>query len=203
MTKIKLCGLSRAEDINAVNSLLPEYIGFVFAKKSKRFVSLKTAAELKRFLDKRIQSVGVFVNATPELILTAVKNGIIDVIQLHGSEDEDYIKMLKNSASAPIIKAFVINSPDDLVKAEQSVADYILLDGGKGEGRVFDWSLLKDIRRPYFLAGGLDAENVGSAVSTLHPYAVDVSSGIETNGKKDLHKMTVFVSAVRKENEND
>ncbi len=203
MTKIKLCGLSHAEDINAVNSLLPEYIGFVFAKKSKRFVSLKTAAELKILLDKRVQSVGVFVNATPELILTAVKNGIIDVIQLHGSEDEDYIKMLKNSASAPIIKAFVINSPDDLVKAEQSVADYILLDGGKGEGRAFDWSLLKDIRRPYFLAGGLDAENVGSAVSTLHPYAVDVSSGIETNGKKDLHKMTVFVSAVRKENEND
>ena len=124
--------------------------------------------------------------------------GIVDVVQLHGSEDEEYIKKLRVITDKPIIKAFVINTAEDVKRAEQSTADYILLDGGKGSGKVFDWSLLKEIKRPYFLAGGLNTENAAQAVASLKPFAVDVSTGIETDGFKDAEKMTAFVAAVRK-----
>ena len=125
------------------------------------------------------------------------------MVQLHGSEDEEYIAKLRTITDKPIIKAFIIRSIDDVKKAEQSTADYILLDGGKGEGKAFDWSLLKEIKRPYFLAGGLNPENVAAAVENLKPFAVDVSTGVETDGLKDSAKMTAFVNAVRKENSDD
>ena len=125
--------------------------------------------------------------------------GIVDLVQLHGAEDEDYLQKLRKITDKPIIKAFIIRSPEDVERAESSTADYILLDGGKGEGKSFDWSLLKDIKRPYFLAGGLNPDNASEAVKTLKPFAVDVSTGIETDGKKDSEKMTAFAAAVRKE----
>lgn len=193
--KIKLCGLTRVEDIAAVNRLLPDYIGFVFAKKSRRYVSPERAAELKALLDPRITAVGVFVNETPENIANLLESGVIDAAQLHGDEDEEYISSLRKLTDKTLIKAFKVNSVQDVIKAESSSADLVLLDSGAGTGSVFDWELIRTVKRRYFLAGGLDSRNVGEAIETLHPWAVDVSSGIETGGIKDAKKMADFISA--------
>lgn len=198
MTKIKLCGLSQPQDIQAANELSPDYIGFVFAPKSRRYVPPKRAAELRGLLDPGISAVGVFVRESPETVAALLDCGIIDVAQLHGGEDEDYIAALRELTDRPLIKAFRIDSEQDILAAQNSTADYVLLDSGNGgTGTCFDWSLLQKIKRPYFLAGGLDAGNVAGAVESLHPFAVDVSSGIETGGIKDENKMIEFVRAVR------
>lgn len=198
MTKLKLCGLVRICDIEAVNRLNPEYIGFVFAKKSRRYVDPAQARELRARLDKGISPVGVFVNESPEAIADLVRSGIIDVVQLHGSEDEDFLRKLRELVSCPIIKAFSVKTPQDVRIACESSADLILLDsGGGGTGTVFDWDLLEPIRRSWFLAGGLSPENAADAIRRLAPYGVDVSSGIETDGVKDIQKMNDFVRAVR------
>ena len=199
MTKIKFCGLTRACDIENANELRPEYVGFVFAQKSKRFICTKGAAELKSLINPDIKAVGVFVNEDPQNIAKLLQDDIIDIAQLHGDEDEDYIAQLRLLTDKKIIKAFRIKTVKDIKIAEQSTADYILLDSGAGTGTIFDWGLVNSIGRPYFLDGGLDACNVADAVKTLHPFAVDVSSGIETNGVKDKIKMAAFVAAVRKE----
>ena len=198
MTKIKLCGLSRIEDIKAANELKPDYIGFVFAAKSKRRVSHLKAAELKSKLNPETKAVGVFLDDDLDTVGALMNLGIVDLVQLHGSEDEEYLTKLRAITDKPIIKAFIINNEDDVKRAEASSADYILLDGGKGEGRAFNWKLLEEIKRPFFLAGGLNADNAEAAVADLHPFAVDVSTGIETDGVKDKEKMTAFVAAVRK-----
>ncbi|MBQ1838158.1 MAG: phosphoribosylanthranilate isomerase [Ruminococcus sp.] len=199
MTKIKMCGLSRAEDIQAANAIKPDYIGFVFAEISKRKVSALEASKLKSKLDPEIKAVGVFLDDKLDFVASMLNLGIVDVVQLHGSEDEEYIEKVRKITNKPIIKAFIIRSEEDVKRAERSTADFILLDGGKGEGRAFDWSLLKEIKRPYFLAGGLNPENVGDAVKALKPFAVDVSTGIETDGVKDREKMTAFANTVREE----
>lgn len=199
MTKIKMCGLSRTEDIEAANAIKPDYIGFVFAEISKRRVSALEASKLKSKLDPEIKAVGVFLDDKLDFVASMLNLGIVDVVQLHGAEDEEYIEKVRKITNKPIIKAFIIRSKEDVERAEKSTADYILLDGGKGEGKVFDWSLLKDIKRPYFLAGGLNPVNASDAVKALKPYAVDVSTGIETDGVKDKEKMTAFADAVREE----
>lgn len=199
MTKIKLCGLSRQCDIEWANELKPDYIGFVFWSKSKRNVSPEKANELKALLSPDIKAVGVFVNEPVQNVAKLLNNNIIDIAQLHGSEDEEYISKLRTLTNKPIIKAFLLKSKDDAQKAEKSTADHILLDSGMGTGKGFDRSLLKNISRPYFLAGGLYPENFADAIETLSPFAVDVSSGIETDNFKDKNKMAAFVKAVRKE----
>ena len=199
MTKIKLCGLTRPCDIEWANDLQPDYIGFVFAKKSKRYVAPERAKVLREGLASGIRVVGVFVNEAPEAVAARLNDGIIDIAQLHGSEDENYIRTLRKLTDRPLIKAFRIDSAADLDRARLSSADHVLLDNGAGgTGTAFDWALLKEFDRPYFLAGGLSPENVVRAVKAVHPFAVDVSSGIETDGVKDYKKMTAFVSAVRK-----
>ena len=198
MTRIKLCGLSRPCDIEAANALRPEYIGFVFAPKSRRYVSPETAEALRKMLDPAIRAVGVFVREDPERIAGLLDRGIIDLAQLHGNEDEKYIARLRALTGKPLIRAFRVDSPADLADARESTADFILLDNGAGgTGESFDWSLLQGFGRPYFLAGGLNPENAAAAVETLRPFAVDVSSGIETDGVKDGKKMKAFVDAVR------
>ncbi|MBR0368474.1 MAG: phosphoribosylanthranilate isomerase [Clostridia bacterium] len=198
MTRIKLCGLTRPEDIEAANALMPEYTGFVFAKKSRRYVDPDGAAALRAMLAPGIRAVGVFVREPPEKVAELLDQGIIDIAQLHGGEDDGYIARLRALTDRPIIQAFRIDGPADVARALQSPADAILLDSGAGgTGTAFDWSLLRDIRRPWFLAGGLDPENVQSAVARLRPWAVDVSSGIETGGAKDPSKMAAFVRRVR------
>ena len=198
--KIKLCGLMRPCDIEAVNELQPDYIGFVFAKKSRRYVSPEKAEKLKAMLAPGIQAVGVFVNEEPAQIVSLLEAGTIDVAQLHGQESETEIRRLRELTDHPLIQAFRIDTEQDVERANASTADYVLLDSGAGgTGTVFDWDLLQAIRRPYFLAGGLDTENLGTGKAKLNPYGIDVSSGIETDGYKDKEKMTAFVAAARKE----
>ena len=195
MTKIKFCGLSRPCDIDFANEIMPDYAGFVFFERSRRNVTFEQAERLKKILNPEIKTVGVFVNETPEKILSFSK--ILDLIQLHGNENEVYIENLRKLTSKTIIKAFKINSADDVKKSLKSPADYIMFDSGQGTGKNFDWDLIKNVSRPYFLAGGLDIENVKDAIKSLNPFAVDVSSGIEINGFKDKSKMTAFAAAVR------
>ena len=199
MTKIKMCGLSRPCDIAAANAIRPEYIGFVFYPKSKRNVTPEQAAQLKKRLSPAIQAVGVFVDAAPEAVSALLRQGVIDIAQLHGHEDEAYLASLRQLTDKPLLQAFRIAESDDVTRAMQSSADMVLLDAGMGSGEGFDWTLVRKIDRPYFLAGGLDADNVTAAIRQLHPYAVDVSSGIETDGQKDKEKMAAFAAAVRKE----
>lgn len=197
MTKIKLCGLTRESDIAYANVLAPEYVGFVFAKNSRRCIPPENAEILRKKLNTSITSVGVFVDEEPERIADLVNRNIISMIQLHGNEDESCIRHLRRLTDAKIIKAFRIRSKADVLAANASTADYVLLDSGGGSGELFDHSLLKGMTRPYFLAGGLTPQNVRAAVEKLHPFAVDASSSLETDGLKDMKKMTAFVKAVR------
>ena len=203
MTKIKFCGLTRIEDIEAANELKPDYVGFVFWPRSKRYVTREQASELKAKLDPDIEAVGVFVDEDIEVVKSLLMDGIIDIAQLHGNEDETYINELKRSSGKPVIKAFMIRSEDDALEAQASTADMVLLDSGMGTGKTFDWDLLDAAKRFYFLAGGLDPDNAAEAIRILHPYALDVSSGIETEGRKDRNKMAAFAANVRKEDEHD
>ena len=195
MTKIKFCGLTRDCDIVWANQLAPDYIGFVFAPGSKRFVTAEKAAALKALLSPRIQAVGVFVNEELRHVAALLNGGIIDMAQLHGNEDEDYIRAMQALTQKPLIQAFIIQTADDIKAANESLADLILLDSGAGTGKSFNWDLISKIRRPYFLAGGLSPENVSEAIARLQPFAVDVSSGIETDGIKDKAKMAAFAAA--------
>lgn len=198
MTKIKICGLRRAEDIAFANELGPDYIGFVFAQKSKRYLPPEQAAELRRALSKEITPVGVFVNEPVENILTLLENGVIGAAQLHGGESADIVHALMRRTDRPVIQAFRVETAADMERAAASPATMILLDNGAGgTGETFDWSLIRDAGRPFFLAGGLSAENVGAAISRCRPYAVDSSSRLETDGAKDYWKMKAFVEAVR------
>ena len=205
MTRIKLCGLSRPQDIAAANELKPEYIGFVFAKKSRRYVTPETAKTLRADLAQGIRAVGVFVDEPAESVAALLREGVIDIAQLHGAEDEEYIRTLRALTDRPIVKAFRLGTGETadaqevLQKALASTADAVLLDSGAGTGMVLNWELLRDFPRPYFLAGGLNPDNVAEAIRMLHPAAVDVSSGIESDGVKDAGKMRDFVCEVRKE----
>ncbi len=196
MTKIKFCGLTTQTDISFVNELKPDYIGFVFFKKSKRYITPEKAADLKKILSPNIKAVGVFVDESSDTVIELLNENVIDIAQLHGNEDNKYIDLIKDKTNKTVIKALKIHSEQDVKNAEITNADYILFDKGMGEGKSFDWKLVQHIKKPYFLAGGLDADNVAQAIRYLKPFAVDVSSGIETNGKKDKEKMQLFITAV-------
>lgn len=195
MSKVKLCGLRRKEDIELVNNYLPDYVGFVFAP-SKRQISLNEALVLKGLLNPFIQVVGVFVNETLEQVLAYEKAKVIDCIQLHGDEDISYIKQLKEVSKLPLIQAIRVQDERDIKRANESLAHYVLLDkyshkayGGLGE--TFDWRLLSKVKRPYILAGGIGVDNVKQALS-YEPYCIDLSSKVETDGVKDREKVKLF-----------
>jgi phosphoribosylanthranilate isomerase len=201
LTKIKICGLTRLEDIKAVNQFQPDFIGFVFAN-SKRQVNKSQAKLLKANLLPEIKSVGIFVNESMELITELCEEGIIDMIQLHGDEKEEYIRKLEQFVSCPVIKAISVQSKEQIELAEKLPVGYLLLDTYKngqhgGTGTVFDHSLIPELNKPYFLAGGLDLENITNAVKIYHPFAVDVSSSLETNGVKDADKIRRMIETVR------
>lgn len=189
--------MRRIEDIQAANKLKPDFIGFVFAPKSRRFIVPEEAVNLKTVLDPDIATVGVFVDEPAENVARLLNNGTIDIAQLHGSEDEAYLARLRRFTDKLLVRAFQIHDKADLAAAEACSADGILLDAGSGDGVTFDWNMLCGFKRPYTLAGGLNAGNVKDAVLRCRPYAVDVSSGIETNGFKDEAKMAAFIKAVR------
>ncbi len=198
--KIKLCGMFRECDIDYANEAQPDYIGFVLEfPKSHRSIDRETALRLKKRLSPEIKAVGVFVDL-PETACAEYANcGIIDLIQLHGNEDAEYIRRLRQLTDAPVIKAVKVRSADDIANAQTLGADFLLLDNGTGTGRSFDHSLIgrAEIRQPFFLAGGLTPENLRQAALKVKPYCVDLSSGIETDRIKDREKMLAAVKAVR------
>lgn len=200
MTKIKICGLRRPEDIAYVNEAKPDFAGFIIdVPKSRRNVPREKVRELTALLSPEILPVGVFVNAPMETILSLVTDGTLKAVQLHGQESQSYLEKLKKQVAVPLIRAFSIRSPEDLTEAEKSLANFVLLDNGAGgTGETFDWSLLSSFDRPFFLAGGLRLENITEAVSRFHPYALDLSSGVETDGYKDKEKIIAAVAAVRR-----
>ena len=210
VTRIKICGMRRKEDIEAANACRPDYIGFILSPGFRRSVTPEEAEQLARGLAPAIMKVGVFVNESAERIAAA--SGFLDLIQLHGNEDNTFIRALRERTEKPVIQAFRLKQAEDLRKAMESEADLLLFDNGTGSGEVFDWSLLsgaektggdasvppgQNSARPWILAGGLGPDNVAEAVRKFRPYAVDLSSGAETDGWKDPEKMAKCVQAVR------
>jgi phosphoribosylanthranilate isomerase len=198
-TKIKFCGLRLEEDVKLAASLDADFMGFILSKRFRRYVSPDEVSRLKQFVPSKTKTVGVFVDEPEDYVIAFAKQADLDMIQLHGCEDDAYIADIKEKTGLPVIKMIKPVSIDDIITARQSMADLILLDSGAGgTGRVFDWSLAENLGRDYILAGGLTPDNVGDAVKRLLPFAVDVSSGVETDGSKDSSKMKAFAAEVRK-----
>lgn len=204
MVKVKICGIKNLQDVQAVNRHKPDFAGFVFYPLSKRYVSLIVARRLKAALNRHIKTVGVFVNAPVEEIAAAAELGIIDLVQLHGNEGNAYIAELKKICKLPIIKAVRVQDENDIKRADYYNCDYLLFDTYSqsaygGTGRQFNTQLLKGVKihKPYFIAGGLNAENVRHALKGLKPLAADVSGGVETDGGKDAAKIKAFIKQVK------
>lgn len=198
MVKIKICGIRRLEDVEIVNRYRPDYIGFVFAD-SKRQVSHELAGQLKGNLDSGIISVGVFVDAPQEEIIGLFDEGTIEIAQLHGMESEEYINALKEKTNneLKIIKAVEMSEDKDLSCYDDWDVDYLLLDSGKGSGKTFDWRLIsRDLRKEFFLAGGLNSSNAAEAIEQFNPYAIDLSSSLETDGFKDEDKIKKIMEVI-------
>lgn len=204
MVKVKICGIKNLQDVQAVNRHKPDFAGFVFYPLSKRYVSLIVARRLKAALNRHIKTVGVFVNAPVEEIAAAAELGIIDLVQLHGDEGNAYIAELKKICKLPIIKAVRVQDESDIKRADYYNCDYLLFDTYSqsaygGTGRQFNTQLLKGVKihKPYFIAGGLNADNVRHAIKGLKPFAADVSGGVETDGGKDAAKIKAFIKQVK------
>lgn len=211
MTKVKICGLKTLDDVEAVNLYKPDYIGFVFAN-TRRFLTDEEAFTLKQALSKDIQAVGVFVDEPIDHILSLCDRNIIDMVQLHGEETEAYIRELKQKTDKPVIKAVKVQNKEQVKQEISKEADYMLFDtykkgvlGGTGERFPLEileqclqeWKQENNTVKPYFLAGGLTPENVSEVLSQVSCYCVDVSSGVETGGKKDKQKIEAFINRVK------
>lgn len=201
-------------DIEYANRIKPDFVGFIFAN-TRRKISAAQAKQFREALDAEIPAVGVFVNEDISVITSLVQNGCIDMIQLHGEEDADYIRRLREICNVPVIKAVKVQMVEQIRQAAALPVDYLLLDTYRkgvlgGTGEAFDWELLREAKivagdtaegelfgKPYFLAGGLHAGNLREAAA-LGSYGLDVSSGIETDGSKDFTKMVEVMELVRK-----
>lgn len=195
-TKIKLCGMFRPEDIGYVNQVRPDYCGFVLAPGFRRQITKEQAARFRRALHPDIAAVGVFVNQPCGEVIRCLEEGVIQMAQLHGDETEEDIRRIREAAGKPVVKAVKVKSRCDVEAWLDSEADYLLFDAGTGMGVSFDWAALEGVERNFFLAGGLHAGNIRQAVETVRPYGVDLSSGIETGGVKDLEKMREVMAAL-------
>ena len=197
MIKIKLCGVSCPEDVELVNRLHPDYVGFLFINDPQQ-IDQKTAASLRKRLDPSIEVIGVFENERPLFITNLLRQGIIDAVQLRGRETEDDIQAIRQQVNCPVLQMVRVETPADVLRSEWSVADYLLLTGtADAPGNAFNHALARYSRRPFFLAGGLNPGNVKDAIKACHPYAVDVRTGIRTNGRMDPEKAEEFIRQVR------
>lgn len=195
--QIKICGLFRPQDVDYVNEALPDYAGFVFWPKSRRFLTKEQAESMRGRLDKSIRSVGVFVDEDPKMICELLHEGILDIAQLHGRETEDDIRFIQNETGKPVWKAAIVRSAEDVAVWQDSLADCLLFDGGMGGGEAFRWEYLSGMNRPFFLAGGMDRERIIEAKNLPGLMGIDISSGVETNGVKDREKILQIVRCVR------
>lgn len=209
--KIKICGLKTLADIEIVNRYQPDYVGFVFAN-TRRFVTDQQALAMRQSLDRRIQAVGVFVNEPLAHVIELCDKGVINVVQLHGEESETYIRELRQKTDAAVIKAVRVQRVEQVIGQMSQEADYMLFDTYKkgepgGTGERFSLEILKEslkrmrekgeMVKPYFLAGGLDCGNVAKVLGQMECFAVDVSTGVETDGVKDEAKIRKFIEQVR------
>ncbi len=192
MAKIKICGLRRVEDIDYVNALKPDYIGFILSTGFRRTIDKETAKKLKSLLSRDINAVGVFVNDSKENIDYFLENGIIDTVQLHGDESPSFCICI----NAPVIIFF---SPKNFDKVNEYDTDYFLFDSGTGTGKEFDWSNIPKVDKPFFLAGGINKENINRAINSVKPYCIDLSSAVETNGVKDYKKIKEIMEIMKNE----
>lgn len=188
MAKIKICGLRRSEDIEYVNILKPDFAGFILSAGFKRSITPDAAEKLIKSLSRDIKTVGVFVNEAPE----KTELDFIDIVQLHGNESPEYCSKINK----PVIKMLKSEEFSKIAEYEPFV-DFFLFDSGCGTGETFDWNLIPKTNKPFFLAGGLSAENIPFATEKINPYAIDVSSSAETNGVKDFNKIKTIIETVR------
>lgn len=195
--KVKICGLTRLEDIYSVNQYRPDYVGFIINfPKSRRSLTPTHVQTLRAALSPDIPAVGVTVNLSLTENTVLLKHSMIDILQLHGQEDDDYVRTLRTRTGKPVWKAFRIRCRSDLEAAQKSSADLVLLDNGYGTGETFDWTLLSQMGRPFALAGGLRTDNLNDAAK-MRPYLMDISSGAETNGLKDAVKIRTLIEQIR------
>lgn len=192
MAKIKICGLRRVLDIEYVNELKPDYIGFILTSGFRRSIDRESAKKLKSLLSKDINAVGVFVNDSKENIDYFLENGIIDTVQLHGDESPEFCKNI----DAPVIKYF---SPKTFDRVNEYDTDYFLFDSGAGTGKEFDWSSVPKVDKPFFLAGGINKNNISRAKAVINPFCIDLSSAVETNGVKDYGKIKEIMEIMKNE----
>ncbi len=205
-TQIKICGLTRPEDMKAAADAGAAYGGLVFYAKSPRAVSVKQGTQLRSIVPD-LRMVGLFVAPDNALVESAAKYAGLDILQLHGEESPARVAEIRRIARKPVMKAVRIAGPGDIaqIASYERVADWILCDAKidgtyGGSGQAFDWQLLRDYKftKPWMLAGGLNAENVGAALAVLKPDVVDVSTGVEdAPGQKDACKIRTFVDSVR------
>lgn len=204
---IKICGITKSQEIQDINEVKPDYIGFVFAE-SKRKVNAIEAKELSSILNKNIKIVGVFRNNTEEEILNVLKEVPLDAVQLHGDEDNEFISNLRKKTNVDVWKGVSVKSKNDMEKALNYEVDTLILDGSTpGSGKVFDWSNLSDIKlnKRIFLAGGINEKNVLDGIKAVNPDGIDTSSGVEIiddrGRRKDKEKMKILIRKVRENNE--
>ena len=208
-TGVKICGLSTPESVEASAKAGAEFAGFIFHEPSPRYVDADKAATLTNNLPFEIKKVAVFVNPTNELVETVMSKGTFDMIQLHGNETPKHVRELRNKYMRPVIKSISIAAEADLVLKDgyEDAADWLLFDARTddpsmpgGKGQTFDWNILYELqhKKPWFLSGGLNVENIGDALSFIEPDALDVSSGVESEpGVKDLTKIKAFVNLAK------
>ena len=203
MTKVKICGITHEVEIGIMNELQPDFVGFVFASKSRHFIAPEHAGLLRSKLKRGIKTVGVFTNASLRNVALTMETAGLDMVQLHGDETAEYIAALREYIHCPIMKVVKVSKPIDADKAMYTTADYVMLDGGSaGSGKSFDWSLLGNMRRNFFLSGGLTPENIHEALRLEpKPFGLNVSSGVESNKVKDYRKVMKFILAVRDANQ--
>lgn len=201
--RIKICGLRRVQDIQAVNRYKPDYAGFILTGGFRRSIDADTFFELKSILDDDIKAVGVFVDEPLERIEETFAEGL-DTIQLHGNEDEDYIKTLKGFFKGDVWKAVRAKAPEDIEKADRLDCDVLVIDsfvkgvvGGTGKEADTGVILKADITKPFFIAGGVGEENALRLIDTLAPFGADISSSVETQGFKDEEKIKQIISIIR------
>ncbi|MGN0667157.1 MAG: phosphoribosylanthranilate isomerase [Huintestinicola sp.] len=207
---IKICGMRRMEDILLMNECLPDFVGFVFYSKSKRYVTFEEAAAMGNKLDTRIKKVGLFVNSSTEDILDAVKTAKLDIVQLHGDEDSDFAEKLRSLLpdDVKIWKAVRVRSPEDVEAADRTCCDALLLDSFSagqygGTGNRADLSLIEQacFLKPFLLAGGINKDNLAETADFLQRFpnsmGIDLSSALETDGFKDRDKVIDIMSIYR------
>ncbi len=194
----------REEDIIAANKAQPDFAGVILSEGFRRTIPAEQAGRFRKILSPEILLAGVFVNDSPVRIAGLLKNGTIDIAQLHGDESKEEIIFIKNMTEKPVWKVFKLqaaenkNLPDTIFEEiNNSPADMVLLDAGTGTGESFEWNICKNVARPFILAGGLTPENVADAIIQTRPWAVDTSSGVETGGSKDADKISDFVKNAR------